>query len=140
MYVIVANTLLRAGYVKSCGCLISWGENQIEAIFKERNITYKRQYSFDDLRGPKCGLLKFDFAVLKPNGSLKYLIEYQGCQHEKEGYNPEFGRMQRELTDDLKRKYCKENNIKFYEIWYNVDIRNELDRIFEIERDPYSKF
>ena len=136
-HIIVANSLLRAGYVKSCGCLISWGENQIEAIFNERNISYKKQYSFKDLRGPKNGLLKFDFAVLKQDGNLKYLIEYQGCQHEKEGYNPDFGKMQRELTDDLKRKYCKENNIKCYEIWYNTDIKEELNRIFEIERNPY---
>ena len=133
-HTIVANALLRAGLTKSCGCLISWGENQIEEMLKEKNISFQRQYSFDDLRGPKNGLLKFDFAVLKLNGDLKYLIEYQGCQHEKEvWHNPEFGKMQRELTDDMKRKYCKENGIKYYEVWYNEDIKTELNRIFEQE-------
>ena len=139
-HIVVANISLRGGLIKSCGCLISYGENQIEAIFKDKNINYKRQYSFNDLRGPKQGLLKFDFAVLKANGELKYLIEYQGCQHEREvWHNPDFGRMQRELTDDMKRKYCRENNIRYYEVWYNVDIKTELNRIFEIERNPYKE-
>lgn len=46
----VSNHLLR-GDVKSCGCLISKGENLIETLLTKYNINFKRQYSFPDLRG-----------------------------------------------------------------------------------------
>ena len=127
---IVANNLLRAGFVKSCGCLISYWEDQIDALLKEKNVNYKRQYSFKDLRGPKNGLLKFDFAIFDDNNNLKCLIEYQGSQHDEEVHgNPEYGRMQREITDDWKRKYCLSHNIQCYEIWYYQDVFAEMRKI-----------
>ena len=76
----VRKSNLLSGNVKSCGCLSSLGEAEIEAILQENNINYSTQYTFSDLRGPKGGLLRFDFAIFE-NNKLSRLIEFQGEQH-----------------------------------------------------------
>lgn len=50
-------------------------------ILNENNITYERQFKFDDLVNNNGNKLKFDFAILDNDGKLKYLIEYDGAQH-----------------------------------------------------------
>ena len=110
---------LRAGLVKSCGCMHSKGEELISKILRENNIKFISQYSFSDLKSNKNYKLYFDFAIFK-NDNLYCLIEYQGEQHFKNTGN--FGKMQREETDKIKKEYCKQNNIKLIEIpYYDYD-------------------
>lgn len=73
----VKNNMLQNGSKKSCGCLISSGEHKIKQILEENNINFIQQYSFNDLRTYKNGILKFDFAVFKDK-KLDYLIEFDG--------------------------------------------------------------
>lgn len=103
----------------SCGCINSRGEVKIKNILKENNISFKEQYTFDDLRGEDFKKLRFDFAIFS-NDELSYLIEYQGSQH----YYPSslFGgeeslKRQKEL-DQIKRDYCESHNIKLIIIPY----------------------
>lgn len=102
------------GNVKSCGCISSSGELEISKILQENNINYSTQYSFDDLRGPKGGLLRFDFAIFKDN-KLSHLIEFQGEQHYE--YSDSFFDIPRE-SDVKKQEYCKEHNIHLILIPY----------------------
>lgn len=126
----VIETNLQNGQTKSCGCLKSWGEQQITQYLQENNINYKKEYTFNDLISSKGGKLKFDFAILDKDNNLKYLIEYQGIQHYKDlGY---FGKFEREETDQLKKEYCKNNNIPLYEIKYDDDVEEELNKILKI--------
>ena len=48
---------------KSCGCLMSKGEQIIKTILEKNNINYLQQYSFDDLTGKNNCKLRFDFAI-----------------------------------------------------------------------------
>lgn len=122
----VDESRLLNGTSLSCGCLKSKYNEIISKYLADNNIAFIPEYKFTDLIGPGGGLLRFDFAVLDNKGNLQYLIEYQGEQHYKEC---EFGREQREITDPMKREYCKKHNIMLYEIRYDSNIDEELDRI-----------
>ena len=75
---------LKMGAVKSCGCLkTSFAEEQIEKLLKENHINYKKEFCFSDLRTPKNGIPRFDFAIFNSEGKLLKLIEYDGEQHYK---------------------------------------------------------
>ena len=123
---VASGVLLRNGHIKSCGCLTSTGESIINNILQQYNIPYKAQYRFNDLISNNGGYLYFDFALFSEKG-LKCLIEYQGIQHYQDFGN--FGKLQREETDKLKKIYCKKHNILLYEIRYDEDIEEQLKKI-----------
>ena len=113
--------LLLNGSIKSCGCVNSFGEAKIENILQQNNIKYKKQYSFPDLLSDKKAPLKFDFGILNQDGSLKYLIEYDGSQHfdfKGTGWNTEEHLKYTQEHDQRKNEYCKNNNIKLVRIKY----------------------
>lgn len=122
---------LRSGRVVSCGCLSSLGEQQILQLLQSKNIPYKKEYCFTDLVSEKGGHPRFDFALFNENG-LACLIEYQGLQHFIDKGN--FGSVQRESTDKLKREYCLTNNIALYEIRYDDPLETTLKHILEKEK------
>lgn len=108
---------LIGGNTGSCGCLISLGEEQTTKALMSLNIKFSSQYTNPTLRSEKGNLLFVDFAVYSDDDELKGLIEYQGIQHYQDEGN--FGKQQREITDDIKRQWCKENNIPLLEIRYD---------------------
>lgn len=119
--------------VSSCGCIISKGEYIVRQELNKRNVLFDTQYSFPDFISDKNRSLRFDFAILDDTKNLLCLIEYQGIQHDKqyEKYHISFGEQQRNVTDEMKREYCKLHNILLFEIWYNQDIGVELDKILQ---------
>lgn len=131
----VMGAALRNG-TSSCGCISSMGEELISSILRTHNIKFKPQYSFPDLKSNKNWKLHFDFGVLEGE-KLKCLIEYQGRQHFK--YDENWKQTKEEFEDgqkrdELKREYCKRNNIPLIEIPYwefskiNYDyIKNKID-------------
>ncbi|PEA83804.1 hypothetical protein [Bacillus pseudomycoides] len=93
-------------------------------ILREHNVEYRVEYEFQDLYGVgQKNLLRYDFAVLGPDNSIKCLIECQGEQH----YRPvaEFGGDSKYKSqvknDDLKRDYANSHNIRLIEIPYTFD-------------------
>ena len=119
------------GHTQSCGCLKSKGEQEILQYLLENNIPHKTQYHFEDLKTERNGICWFDFGILNRENILKFLIEFQGKQHYEEQPGPwNFGKYEREVTDPLKRQYCKEHNIPLYEIRYDSNLKEELDKIF----------
>lgn len=106
------------GEVNSCGCLKrSMGEVQIDRLLKELNIEYKAEYIIEECKYKKP--LRFDFAIFEKN-QLLCLIEYQGEIHYKStsGWNSKENFDTRQERDNIKRKFCKDNNIKLIEIPY----------------------
>lgn len=100
---------------KGCSkCIQSKGENIIQCYLYNNNIVNYFQYKFDDCRN--INSLPFDFYLPLYN----CCIEYQGIQH----YEPiEFfgGEKQFQLQqklDQIKRNFCRNNNIKLIEIPY----------------------
>lgn len=131
------NNSLLTGAVKSCGCLVSEGENIIEKILKDNNINYIKQYSIDELRGVRGqNKLRFDFAIFIDN-KLNCLIEFDGRQHFT---GPEASWIHSQsfeeirANDLLKNEYCQNHNIKLKRIPYyekdKITLENLLNDFF----------
>lgn len=109
-----------SGNNKSCGCMQSNGESVIEKALKSKNINYKKQVTFKDLKGIRGGTLRFDFGIYDNRNNLLGLIEYDGEQHFKD-YNDNYYITEYELVnnvnivkenDKIKNQYCIDNNIQ----------------------------
>ena len=110
---IVTTNHLLSGHTKSCGCMMSAGEEKIKKIFADNDISYIPQYGFDDLVDRTK--LRFDFAIFK-NDKLFCLVEYQGSQHYQNLEGKSWNSPQEH--DKMKREYCKKRNIPLIEICY----------------------
>ncbi len=101
-------------------CKNSKGELLISNILDEMNVKYHTEYKFDDCYYKKK--LPFDFYL--PNYNT--CIEFNGKQHYEE-VNFFGGKKYLELIkkrDNIKRQYCKNNNIVLIEIKYNQNIND----------------
>ena len=109
-------------------CNISHGERNTQKWLEKHQIKYIPQKTYDDCKDKK--VLPFDFYLPDYN----VCIEYQGEQH----YRPvEYfgGEKQFEIQqkhDQIKRNYCKHNNIKLLEIPYWEDIEKALNNFLFI--------
>lgn len=122
----VVMTSSQLAKANSCGCArMSRGEEKVESLLLELGVEYKKQYKISNCRLERA--LPFDFAVFDGE-KLMCLIEYQGDIHYKTtgGWNTEEELQLRQLRDDIKREYCKTNNIVLIEIPYweyeNLDL------------------
>jgi len=99
-------------------CNESKGEREIVKILKEKNINFKRQFIFQDCRNKNP--LPFDFYLPEYN----ICIEYDGKQHYEavKHWGGKAGFQKRLLNDNIKTKYCIENNIKLIRIKYNQNL------------------
>ena len=100
------------------------GEVEIAKILKKLNIRFIPQYRFDDCKYKYK--LPFDFYL----PDFNTCIEFDGKQHfiPVKYFGGEEGFKERKRRDELKNKYCKENDIKLIRIPYNSfkDIKNIL--------------
>jgi len=104
----------------------SKGEKVIIKILNNLNIKYIRQMKFSQCK--KSRLLPFDFYL--PNFSM--CIEFDGRQHfepvSKFGGEKEFQKTK--IRDEIKNKYCLDNNIKLLRIKYDQKINEILNETF----------
>lgn len=124
---IVSADKLKSGHTKSCGCILSYGEQVINQWLIENNIPFKTQVTFKDLYSSKNKKLRFDFGIYDNKENLLALIEYNGKQHydKTSPFFTEDGLKR----DQLKIDYCKKNNILLYIIPYYNDPIEELKKI-----------
>ena len=85
-------------------------------------ILFVQQYSFEELVSETGTKLRFDFGIIK-NNKLEYLIEYDGEQHflqniSQTGWNTEENFRKIKKRDDIKNKFCFDNNIPLIRIPY----------------------
>lgn len=108
-------------------CNASKGEKTIANWLDDNGILYSSQKMFEDCKNVHS--LPFDFYLSEYN----ICIEYQGRQH----YEPieYFGGKKtfenQVLRDDIKREFCRKNNIPLFEIPYYSDLNKELLRLYE---------
>lgn len=123
-----------------CTSTPSKGERDIFRLLDNNKIHYKRQYWFQNCNYKAH--LRFDFAILDNDENLAFLIEYQGKQH----YSPQtFNGMSKEkaietfketqIRDNIKKEYCKNNDISLLEITYKE--KKYLDEILLNELNKY---
>ena len=127
---------LKSGHTTSCGCIKSKGEEKIAKLLRENNIDFIQEKQFNSCIFPNGYLAKFDFYVTKKN----YLIEYDGIQQFEEG---NFLNANKDY-DEIKNKWCKENNIPLIRIPYtHYEKLNIKDLLLEttsflIESEKYN--
>lgn len=107
-------------HVKGCGCPMcknSMGENIIDKILKNKNISYEKQYKIKNENLFSSNIyFRVDFYLPLHNT----IIEYNGEQHYKPldifGGKKQFEKQQE--RDMALRQYCNEHKIKLIEIPY----------------------
>lgn len=100
--------------VRSCGCQHeSAGENIISQILDEHHVPFQRQYHFSDLRSPKGGVLRYDFALMDKEDNVIRLIEFDGIQHSKGWFrdDSEEDFAYRQVLDKIKNEYSLSHHI-----------------------------
>lgn len=104
----------------------SLGNQYIEKYLNINNINYIAEYKFDQCRSKRGRLLKFDFYL----PDLNIVIEYDGEQHNHcvEYFGGEKTFTNQKNNDEIKNKFCSQNNIKLYRIKYIPRI--SLEKIF----------
>lgn len=111
---------LTNGHTKSCGCMLSYGEEIIGFVLNQNNISFEKQFKPKDFKFSNNYTPRFDF-IVDYNG-IKYLIEYDGKTHFKfsnnKDWNTEDSFKKRRNRDLEKNKYCFENNIPIIRIPY----------------------
>lgn len=123
---VISGDSLSSG-TRSCGCLISKGEEKIRKILNNLNIEYITQQRFNDCINPKTGYkMPFDFYI----PSLDTLIEFDGEQHFKPGSENSFFPEERvkeiQERDNIKNNWCNSHNIILKRIPYtDYNILNE---------------
>lgn len=121
--VIVPGMHMRQGLTLSCGCLRSVGENIIESILTNNNISFVREKKFIGCKN--INSLLFDFFL--PDYGI--CIEFDGPQHYIQ--LGKWGNNKLEITqkrDAIKTAYCEENDIVLLRIPY-TKMRN-ISEIF----------
>lgn len=114
-----------------CYQMKSAGEQRIAAFLDKNKINYIPQKTFTPLNKSKY---RFDFYI--PN--LNWAIEYQGEQHymERSLFKDDLNTVQK--RDMVKREYCKNNNIKLFEISYK-ELKNIEDILTSMFNDYLEK-
>ncbi len=109
-------------------CHQSKGEREIAKWLNAHNISYHTQHKFVDCKNIKE--LPFDFYLYDYNAC----IEFQGKQHYESipFFNGEEGFKKRVKNDNIKKKYCEDNNIPLLCIPYNESIENNLNNFLFI--------
>lgn len=116
-------------HLRGCNCpkcKESKGEKIIREYLIENKIAYIIQHKFPDCRNKNE--LPFDFYLPKYN----ICIEYNGAQHYKpvKYWGGEETLKNIKFRDNIKKEYCRDNNIPLIVIRYNEDIIKKLNRLF----------
>lgn len=122
------NNILKGCGCPNCGSCNSVGEKIISDWFEEHNFSFQRQKTFDDCKDKIK--LRFDFYLSDYN----ILIEYNGKQHYEpiEYFGGKSAFETQVLRDNIKKEYCKENNILLFIIPYFADLNEELLKLYSL--------
>lgn len=126
LYNSIPNSFLHGARCPYCTNGNSRGERIIKEYLLRNNYEFIPQDRFDECKNKYP--LPFDFGVYDDD-KLICLIEFEGEQHYRpiEYFGGDKGFKDTKRNDDIKRKYCKDNNIPLIEIPYW-----EIDNIEEI--------
>jgi hypothetical protein len=119
----------RTGKGSGCPkCNASKGEELIAKLLKQKSISFKQEWKPDGLKHKKQ--LSIDFVIMSKENMIG-AIEYQGIQHYK-AVNFFGGKellAENQIRDQIKREWCRENNIPLLEVHYEwKEIEEELDK------------
>ena len=104
----------------------SKAEEKIDNFFRNSKINFVREYKFKDCKYKKP--LPFDFFFPDKN----IVLEYQGEQHFKQQKRGHETLQERKLKDQIKRDFCKSNNITEIEITCFDDLDEKLNELLKL--------
>lgn len=109
----------------------SVGEQIICKILDDLKLQYKYDQPFNDLRGVRNGVLRFDF-ILKRGSKVKF-IEYNGIFHYHviNGKTSKYTLTKQQLNDFIKDEYCKRKKMDILWIPYWIDEKSIKQRIYD---------
>jgi hypothetical protein len=116
---------------KGSGCPIcdaSHGEELIAKLLKQKGISFKQEWKPDGLKHKNQ--LSIDFVIMFKENMIA-AIEFQGIQHYKavNFFGGEEALAENQIRDQIKRDWCRENNIPLLEVHYEwKEIEEELDK------------
>ncbi len=132
-----------------CSChKVSSFEAKTMGILFDHGIVYEREVSIEGLVGDSGRPLRFDFALFGPSNKdgkrkIRLLLELQGPHHFKQGIYDDNGVFVEDRTqtsiyaktradkqtryDEIKRLFCKENNISLEIIKYTSSSISKLE-------------
>lgn len=121
----VTMSYLKSGHTRSCGCRhrSKW-EDFICNYLLSLNVDFEEQKRFKDCTNTKgSDMLPFDFYIPKYN----LLIEYDGLHHFEpiNGWGGEEKFAKTQENDNIKNKYCKNNEIRLLRIPFYLS-ENEI--------------
>lgn len=124
---VVSSKCLRDGKTKSCGCLVSHGEELITKILATRQVEFGSQYSI--IINNKN--YRFDFVLYRDREPLA-LIEFHGIQH----YDEDHEHWGKNVTinqerDKIKATWAEEKGIPLHIIpyWEKENLEEVVDDI-----------
>ena len=119
------------GNTKSCGCIRSIGNMNINLLLQKSNLIYKKEYSVN-INNKNY---KYDFAILNKDNNIVRLIEFDGEQHYyfTSGWNTEEKYKQQLYTDKEKNQYAFSHNIPLVRIPYWERDNITLEMLFSDE-------
>lgn len=111
----------------------SRGEIRIEEILREAELNFKMEYIFPDLRSPNGRPLRFDFVVFADDGTIDFIIEFQGKQHYEasQKFGGKRGLYQQQYNDNQKRRFCALHGFTLIEIPYTDEHLITYDYIMQ---------
>ena len=118
-------------YCNFCTSNVSKMEIETERFLQNKNINYKYQYGFEDLKGTKGSKLLFDFAIFNDKNKIYCLIELDGKQHFEpvDFFSGEESFLKLKEHDRRKNNYCHNNKLYLVRIPYYE--KHNLDFILE---------
>jgi len=112
VFLISPDNLLRGKSCPYCSIKQSSYMNLVENILDKYGIKYTKEKTFDDCRNIRP--LPFDYYV----DNLNILIEVDGEFHYEEKLSGRQSLEEVQKRDNIKTKYCKDNNIKLVRLPY----------------------
>lgn len=110
-------------------CSESKGEKIIRLLLDKKNIKYESQKKFDKCLSLSGSKLRYDFYIEKYN----LCIEYDGEQHFSSvkywGGDKNFEKLK--IRDNIKNKFCIDNNINLLRISYKDNIQDILKKYID---------
>jgi transcription elongation factor Elf1/DNA-directed RNA polymerase subunit RPC12/RpoP len=100
-------------------CALSSNEQVAYKFFKNNNLNFEIEYEFEDLKSYYDNPLRYDFAILNNDNTIKMLLEIDSKLHDE--YIPFFHNSIEEFNirmqyDEMKDKYAKDHNYKLLRI------------------------
>lgn len=113
--------------------LSSRGEIKIHEILEASGLEFKEEYIFPDLKSPNGRPLRFDFVVFDDEGTIDFIIEFQGKQHYEPSskFGGKKGLYQQQFNDRQKRRFCAFHGFQLIEIPYTEEDKISYDYIMK---------